>query len=68
MQQPAIVSYMHPALVMYQSAAAPQVTRLPTVDTASPDLDLGPVIEPYGCEGDMAATQPLMERLGLTFG
>jgi len=38
------------------------------IDTASPDLDLGPVIEPYGCEGDMAATQPLMERLGLTFG
>ena len=38
------------------------------IDTAPPDLDLGPVIEPYGCEGDMEATLPIMERHGLTFG
>ena len=38
------------------------------IDTAGPDVDLGPVIEPYGCEGDMDATLPLMEKYGLTFG
>ena len=39
-----------------------------SIDTASPDLDLGPVIEPYGCAGDMAATLPIMEKHDLTFG
>ena len=38
------------------------------IDTAPPDLDLGPVIEPYGCEGDMDATVPIIEKYGLTFG
>ena len=38
------------------------------IDTAAPDVDLGPVISPYGCEGDMDATWPIMERHGLTFG
>ena len=38
------------------------------IDTASSELDLGPVIEPYGCEGDMEATMPIMEKYGLTFG
>lgn len=38
------------------------------IDTASPDLDLGPVIEPYGCEGDMEATLPIIDKYGLTFG
>jgi len=38
------------------------------IDTAAPDVDLGPVIEPYGCEGDMEATLPIMEKHGLTFG
>ena len=38
------------------------------IDTASPDMDLGPVIEPYGCEGDMEATLPVMEKHSLTFG
>ncbi len=38
------------------------------IDTAPADLDLGPVIEPYGCEGDMDATIPIIERYGLTFG
>ena len=38
------------------------------IDTAPPDLDLGPVVGPYGCEGDMEATVPIMEKHGLTFG
>ena len=38
------------------------------IDTAAPDLDLGPVIEPYGCEADMEATMPIVEQYGLTFG
>ena len=38
------------------------------IDTAPPDLDLGPIVGPYGCEGDMDATQPIMEKYGLTFG
>jgi quercetin dioxygenase-like cupin family protein len=38
------------------------------IDTAADDVDLGPVVEPYGCEGDMAATLPIIERYGLTFG
>ncbi len=38
------------------------------MDTAPGDLDLGPVIEPYGCEGDFEATLPIIEKYGLTFG
>jgi hypothetical protein len=38
------------------------------VDTASEDVDLGPLIAPYGCEADMAATMPIIEKYGLTFG
>ncbi len=38
------------------------------IDTAGDDLDLGPLIAPYGCEGDFEATVPLIERYGLTFG
>jgi quercetin dioxygenase-like cupin family protein len=38
------------------------------IDTAGPDVDLGPVIGPYGCEGDMEATMPIIEKHGLTFG
>ena len=38
------------------------------IDTAPDDVDLGPIITPYGCEGDMAATQPILEKYGLTFG
>jgi quercetin dioxygenase-like cupin family protein len=39
-----------------------------TIDTATEDVDLGPVIAPYGCEGDIEATMPLVEKYGLTFG
>ncbi len=39
-----------------------------TIDTATEDLDLGPLLEPYGCEGDYEATVPIIERYGLTFG
>ncbi len=39
-----------------------------TIDTASEDVDLAPIIEPYGCEGDMEATMPIIEKYGLTFG
>lgn len=38
------------------------------IDTAPDDLDLGPLVEPYGCEADMDATVPIMEKYGLTFG
>lgn len=38
------------------------------IETAGEDVDLGPVIAPYGCEGDVEATLPIMERYGLTFG
>lgn len=38
------------------------------IDTAGPDLDVGAVIAPYGVEGDLDATLPIMEKYGLTFG
>jgi len=38
------------------------------IDTATDDIDLGPLVEPYGCEADFDATLPLMEKYGLTFG
>ena len=38
------------------------------IDTATDDVDLGPLVEPYGCTADMAATEPIIERHGLTFG
>jgi mannose-6-phosphate isomerase-like protein (cupin superfamily) len=38
------------------------------IDTAPPDTDLGPLVAPYECEADMAATMPIVERYGLTFG
>jgi quercetin dioxygenase-like cupin family protein len=39
-----------------------------TIGSAGEDFDLGPLIEPYGCEADFEATQPILERYGLTFG
>ena len=38
------------------------------IDTATEDIDLGPLVEPYGCQADFDATLPLMEKYGLTFG
>lgn len=38
------------------------------IGTAPDDFDPGPVIESYGCEADFEATQPLVEKYGLTFG
>jgi quercetin dioxygenase-like cupin family protein len=38
------------------------------VDTAVDDSDLGALIAAAGCEGDPAATQPIVERYGLTWG
>lgn len=38
------------------------------IGTAGPDVDLGPLVEPFGCEGDFAATEPIIEKYGLTFG
>ncbi len=38
------------------------------VDTATDDVDLGPLVEPFGCSADMEATAPIMEKHGLTFG
>lgn len=38
------------------------------IGTADDDLDLGPLVEPFGCEGDFDATRPIIERYGLTFG
>ena len=38
------------------------------IGTAGDGVDLGPLVEPYGCEGDFEATQPIIEKYGLTFG
>lgn len=38
------------------------------IDTAGDDVDLGAVIAPYGCEADLEATLPIIERYGLTWG
>lgn len=38
------------------------------IGEATGDVDLDEMIERAGCEGDMAATEPLIERYGLTFG
>ena len=38
------------------------------VDTAGDDVDLGPVVAPYGCDADMDATWPIVEKYRLTFG
>ncbi len=38
------------------------------IGTAPEGVDLGPIVEPYGCEGDLDATLPLLEKYGLTFG
>ena len=38
------------------------------LDTAEDDVDLGAVIAPYGCEADLDATMPIIERYGLTWG
>ena len=38
------------------------------IDTADEDVDLGPLVAPYGCESDVEATLPIIERYGLTFG
>ncbi|MGA8258542.1 MAG: cupin domain-containing protein [Nocardioides sp.] len=42
------------------------------IDTATddfgPDFDLGPILAPYGLEDDFAATEPIMEKYGLSFG
>ncbi len=36
--------------------------------TADADADLGPLVASYGCEGDPAATEPIVRKYGLTFG
>ncbi len=38
------------------------------IGTAAQDTDLGPLVAPFGCEADMEATTPIVERFGLTFG
>lgn len=38
------------------------------IGTAGEDVDLGPLVEPFGCEGDFERTVPIIERYGLTFG
>jgi quercetin dioxygenase-like cupin family protein len=38
------------------------------IGTAGADDDLAAYIEAAGCEGDMASTQPIIEKYGLTFG
>lgn len=39
-----------------------------TIDSATDDVDMGALFDRYGCEGDLEATGPIMERHGLTFG
>jgi quercetin dioxygenase-like cupin family protein len=38
------------------------------IDTADRDVDLGPLVDSYGCTGDPEATAPIVEAYGLTFG
>ncbi|MGI9085500.1 MAG: cupin domain-containing protein [Aeromicrobium sp.] len=38
------------------------------IDTATDEVDLGPLVAPYGCTADMEATAPIIEKYGLTFG
>ena len=38
------------------------------IGTATEDVDLGPLVEPFGCEADLDATEPIIDRYGLTFG
>lgn len=38
------------------------------IGTLEEEVDLGPLIEPYGCEGDFEATVPYIEKYGLRFG
>lgn len=38
------------------------------IGTATDNVDLGPLVAPYGCEADLDATGPIVERYGLTFG
>lgn len=38
------------------------------IGSAADDVDLGPLVERYGCEADLDATAPIIERYGLTFG
>lgn len=38
------------------------------IGTATEDIDLTSLIAPYGCEADLEATAPIIERYGLTFG
>lgn len=38
------------------------------IDSAADDVDLGPLVLPYGCEADLEATAPIIERYGLRFG
>lgn len=38
------------------------------MDTAEDDIDLGAVVAPFGCEADLEATLPIIERHGLTWG
>jgi quercetin dioxygenase-like cupin family protein len=38
------------------------------IGTAGDDLDLGALVEPFGCQGDFEATQPIIDKYGLTFG
>lgn len=38
------------------------------IGTAEEGVDLGPLIDSYGCEGDFDATVPYIEKYGLRFG
>ena len=38
------------------------------MDTAEDDIDLVAVVAPFGCEADLEATLPIIERHGLTWG
>jgi len=53
-------------LELISPAGLEQAFRI--IDTAGEDVDLGPLVEPYGCVGDFESTVPLIEKYGLTFG
>jgi quercetin dioxygenase-like cupin family protein len=37
------------------------------IGSATDDIDLASLVAPYGCDADMTATAPIVERYGLTF-
>ena len=58
----------HPARMLELISPGGLEEAFKIIGTATEEVDLGPLVAPYGCEADLAATVPIVERYGLTFG